>query len=93
MDEYAMEYANAASFSNYIEDVSMTGTRMNGTVDMKSISYFAPSLRRMKSVISLRDADVKGPVKDMSVSGLELLSVASRLSSTPSILPSLKLKS
>lgn len=71
MDEYAMEYANAASFSNYIEDVSMTGTRMNGTVDMKSISYFAPSLRRMKSVISLRDADVKGPVKDMSVSGLD----------------------
>ncbi len=44
MNEYAMEYAGVSSFSNYIEEVVMTGNAFNSRVDMKSISYFAPSL-------------------------------------------------
>ncbi len=71
MNEYVMEYSGAASFSNYMEDVLMTGEDMNGRVDMKSVSCFAPSLRRMKSIVNLNKADVKGSVKDLSIKNFD----------------------
>ena len=67
MNEYVMEYSGIASFSNYMDEVPMTGKIVDSRVDMKSISYFAPSLRRMKSIVNLREADVRGPVKDLSI--------------------------
>ena len=71
MTEYAMEYAGVSSFSNYIDEVVMTGNIFNSRVDFKSISYFAPALLKMKTLINLRRADVKGPVKDMSIKNFD----------------------
>ncbi len=71
MTEYAMEYASVASFSNYLDEVVMTGKIFNSRVDFKTISYFAPSLLRMKSVVNLKRADVKGPVKDLSIKNFD----------------------
>lgn len=68
-DEYVMEYADAASFSNYIQQVVMTGEITGSKVDFKSISYFAPSLAKMNSEIDLRKASIKGPVKDLTIKG------------------------
>lgn len=69
MNEYAMEYSGASSFSDYMEEVLMTGDILGSRIDMKSISFFAPSLQRMKSVINLRKANFKGPVSDLSIKG------------------------
>lgn len=80
MTEYAMEYDSVSSFSNYIEEVVMTGGIVNSRVDFKSISYFAPALQRMKSVINLRNADVKGPVKDMSIRNFDFSEINSGVS-------------
>lgn len=80
MAEYSMEYDSVASFSNYIEEVVMTGGIVNSRVDFKSISYFAPALLRMKSVIDLRKADVKGPVKDMSIRNFDFSEINSGVS-------------
>ena len=82
MNEYAMEYSSVASFSNYMEDVLMTGDDINGRVDMKSISYFAPSLHKMKSIVNLRNADVKGPVKDLSIKNFTFSEALSGVSGT-----------
>lgn len=71
MTEYSMEYDNAHSFSRYMEEVRMAGRVFSGRVDFKSISYFAPSLRRMSSIINVREADVSGPVCDLIISGFD----------------------
>ena len=71
MTEYSMGYESVRSFSKYITDVRMTGLIHNSRVDFKSISYFAPSLARMNSVINLKTADVSGPVSDLWVTGLD----------------------
>ena len=92
MTEYAMEYAGVSSFSNYIEEVVMTGNIFNSRVDFKSISYFAPALVKMKSVINLRKADVNGSVKDMYIRNFDFHetysgvsgSIDGRLSGLPS---------
>lgn len=80
MTEYAMEYDSVSSFSNYIDEVVMTGGIFDSKVDFKSISYFAPALLRMKSVIYLRNADVKGPVKDMSIRNFDFSEINSGVS-------------
>ncbi len=71
MTEYSMEYDNAHSFSRYMEEVRMAGRIFGSRVDFKSISYFAPSLRKMNSIINVRDADVSGPVCDLMISGFD----------------------
>ncbi len=70
MNEYVMEYSGVSSFSRYMEEVMMTADALKGRVDMKSISYFAPSLRRMRSIVNLTEGQVKGTVKDLSVENL-----------------------
>lgn len=82
MNEYAMEYSSVASFSNYMEEVLMTGDAINGRVDMRSISYFAPSLRKMKSIVNLRNAHVKGLVKDLSIKNFTFSESLSGVSGT-----------
>mgnify|MGYP002521463386 CR=1 FL=1 len=67
MSEYSMEYDNMRSFSHYIDEVSMVGRIFSSRIDFKSISYFAPSLRRMNSVINVVNADVSGPVSDLTI--------------------------
>ena len=67
MTEYSMEYDSIRSFSHYLDEVRMTGRIFSSRVDFKSISYFAPSLRRMNSVINVRNADVSGPVSDLII--------------------------
>ena len=69
MSEYAMEYSGIASFSKYIDEVVMTGLIHDSRIDFKSISYFAPSLRKMKTAVELKNAEVHGPVSDMTISG------------------------
>lgn len=81
-NEYAMEYADASSFSRYLQEVVMTGDIVNSKVDFKSISYFAPSLVRMKSVINLRRAGIYGPVKDLEISGFSFSESNSGVSGT-----------
>ena len=71
MNEYVMEYSGVSSFSHYMDEVVMTGSIHDTRVDFKSLSYFAPSLRRMKSIIDLKSADVHGPVKDMTIKGFD----------------------
>ena len=93
MSEYSMEYDSIRSFSNYLNDVRMTGSIFDSRVDFKSISYFAPSLRRMKSVINLRRADINGPVSDLQIGGFNFSeaysgvsgSVDGRLSGLPKV--------
>lgn len=82
MNEYRMEYSDVSSFSNYMDEVQMTGDAIDGRVDFKSISYFAPSLRRMKSIIRLRNANVHGPVKDLSIGGFDFRESYSGVSGT-----------
>ncbi len=82
MNEYAMEYSGMASFSNYMDEVLMTGEILDSRIDMKSISYFAPSLRRMKSIVNLREAEVKGPVKDLSIKNFNFSESYSGVSGT-----------
>ena len=81
-DEYVMEYADAASFSNYIQQVVMTGEITGSKVDFKSISYFAPSLAKMNSEIDLRKASIKGPVKDLAIKGFTFSEANSGVSGT-----------
>ena len=71
MTEYSMEYSDATSFSNYIDEVVMTGLIHDSKVDFKSLSYFAPSLRRMKSTVCLKMAEVRGPVKDLTIKSFD----------------------
>lgn len=70
MDVYSMEYDSVKSFSKYISDVRMTGNIRASRVDFKSISYFAPALAKMNTIINLGFADVVGPVSDLNVTGL-----------------------
>ena len=70
MNEYVMEYSGTSSFSRYMEEVMMTADALKGRVDMKSVSYFAPSLRRMRSIVNFTEGQVKGTVKDLSVGNL-----------------------
>lgn len=81
-NEYAMEYADASSFSRYIQDVVMTGDIVDSRVDFKTLSYFAPSLARMNSVINLRKASVRGPVRDMTINGFSFSESNSGVSGT-----------
>ncbi|HBH08206.1 MAG TPA: hypothetical protein DDX40_02230 [Rikenellaceae bacterium] len=67
MSEYSMEYDSIRSFSNYLDEVSMVGKIFDSKVDFKSISYFAPSLRKMHSVVYAKKLDVVGPVSDLRI--------------------------
>ncbi len=82
MNEYVMEYSGASSFSRYMEEVLMTAEALKGRVDMKSVSYFAPSLRRMRSIANFTEGHVKGTVKDLSVRGLNFSETYSGVSGT-----------
>lgn len=82
MTEYSMEYDSVASFSKYIDEVVMTGGIVNSRIDFKSLSYFAPALVRMNPVINLRNAGIRGPVKDMVISDFDFSEVRSGVSGT-----------
>ena len=82
MTEYSMEYAGVSSFSKYINEVVMTAGIFNTRVDFKSLSYFAPALLKMKSVINLKEADVHGPVRDMAIRNFDFSEAKSGVSGT-----------
>lgn len=80
MTEYVMEYSGVSSFSNYMDEVVMTGLIHDTRVDFRSLSYFAPSLRRMNSIINLKNAEVHGPVKDMIIKDFDFRETYSEVS-------------
>lgn len=61
---YSMSYDDPRHFSDFIGKIRLEGNVATSSVDMKTISYFAPGLKdvRMKSELS---GKVSGVVKDM----------------------------
>ncbi len=77
MDEYSMEYDGVKDFSDYLRKVRMTGAAVNGRLDFKSISFFAPSLRTRNVLLDIGQGDVEGTVSDLNVSRLTFSEVHS----------------
>ncbi len=71
MKEYSMTYDDIKAFSNYIEEVRMTGDISDSKIDFRSLSYFAPALKDMDIRILLNKAAVDGTVSDLGIGRFE----------------------
>ena len=71
MPEYSMTFDSVDSFSNYLEEVRMTGNIKNSKLDSKSLSYFAPALKDKSVVLNISNADIDGTVSDLAVNRLD----------------------
>lgn len=80
MDEFKMSYDSIESFDDFINKVRLTGDVRQSVIDFKTLSYFAPSLRRMNVRFNLNKADVDGTVSDLGIDRAEFTELESRVS-------------
>ena len=82
MDEFSMSYDNIKSFNDFLNDVRLRGDIRQSVIDFKSISFFAPSLKRMDERFYISKADVDGPVSDLGIDWIEFTEYGSGVSGT-----------
>ena len=80
MNEFSMNYASVKSFSNFLDEVRLTGDIRDSRISFKSISYFAPALKDMGINLSVPRADVEGPVSDLGINRFEFRETGSGVS-------------
>ena len=93
MDEFSLNYEDVHSFSNFIDEVRITGDVRDSKVDFKSLSYFAPALKDMGIRFNVKRGDVDGTVRDLGIDRFDFSeansgvsgSVEGRISGLPDI--------
>ena len=80
MPEYTMSYENTKSFSNYIDDVRMTGNIKDSRISFKSLSYFATALKDRNINLRVASADIDGTVSDLGINRFDFMETGSGVS-------------
>ncbi len=80
MPEYTMSYNDTHSFSNFLDEVRMTGNIKDSRIDFRSLSYFAPALRDRNISLRVSNADVEGTVRDLGINRFNFTETGSRVS-------------
>ena len=65
MSEFALGYRDTKAFGDFLDEVRISGSVRKSRIDFKSLSYFAPSLRKMdfSSGITMSETDtVSAPI-------------------------------
>ena len=76
--EFQMSYADMKAFSHFIEQVRIDGDIRQSRINLQTIAYFAPTLRKMSLVADL-DAQVSGYVNDLHVKDFKFKALDSGL--------------
>ena len=71
MNEFSMNYAGINSFSNFIDEVRITGDIRSSKLDFKSLSYFASALKDMSVKLDIPKAVVDGTVSDLGIDKID----------------------
>ena len=77
--EFQMTYADMKAFSHFLEEVRLDADIRNSRVNLETIGYFAPTLRKMSLVTTL-DAKVNGYINDLNVKNFTFNALDSGLS-------------
>ncbi|MCQ2148238.1 MAG: hypothetical protein MJZ16_12105, partial [Bacteroidales bacterium] len=68
--ELTFNYDNSQSWGNFIEEVRMKGSIADSRVDIRSVSYFAPSLKGRSIIADVSEGKVEGYVNDLHIKKL-----------------------
>lgn len=80
---YTMSYAGTGSFSNFIEQVRMTGSLGKGRISSKSLSYFVPYLKDMDFIsLDVEKGSFDGYVDDLEISEFKFKESVSGITSS-----------
>ena len=80
MSEFSLGYNNSKSFGNFLDEVRIAGSVKRSRIDFKSLSYFAPALRKMDIRFDVEKAEVDGPVSDLGIDGIRFSEAGSKVS-------------
>lgn len=79
LGEFQMTYDGMGAFSNFLEEVRLDGDIRSSRLNLETIGYFAPTLRRMSLVTNL-DGEVHGYINDLHVKQLRFNTLDSGVS-------------
>lgn len=78
--ELKMTYDGMSAFSHFIEEVKLDGTILRGSrLNLETVGYFAPTLRRM-SLVSNLEGEVHGYINDLHVNRFQFNTLDSGVS-------------
>ena len=73
-------YHDASDWVNFIDDVRITGKVAPSLFALRTLRFYTPVFARNGAVLQLKNADVDGPVRHLSVSNFEFRDTVSRVS-------------
>ena len=79
LDDFQMTYDGMEAFSNFLEEVRLDGTIQPSRLNLETIGYFAPTLRRM-SLVANMEGEVHGYINDLHVKRFNFKALDSGLS-------------
>ena len=79
LDDFQMTYDGMGAFSNFLEEVRLDGTIQPSRLNLETIGYFAPTLRRM-SLVANMEGEVHGYINDLHVKRFNFKALDSGLS-------------
>ena len=77
MKEFSLNYDNIKSFSNFIDEVRITGDVRDSKIDFRSLSYFAPALKDRAIRFDVKRGDVDGTVRDLGINRFDFTEAGS----------------
>lgn len=72
-------YDNGAAWSNFIDDVRITGKIAPSLFALRTLRFYTPVFEKNGAVLQIKNADVDGPVRHLSVSNFEFRDTVSRV--------------
>jgi len=75
-------YKNGASWGKFIDEVRITGKVAPSLLALRTLRFYAPVFERNGAVLRIKNADVDGPVRHLSVSNFEFRDTVSLVSGT-----------
>lgn len=73
LPSFSMDYETSRSFKYFVDKVSMTGDIAESHLDIRTLSFFAPSLPQIDEAVDIKaGAHFEGPVNALAVSNLAI---------------------